>query len=110
MTNVWGLAYASAWYDAFGHRIPAAFHRDGVWAGRLLVLLGLIPTGAMLLGFARATSEALRWHGGSDDAPLVAMSCPPVQVVEALVGSAISIPAGKLSVNVKSDAAAAFAV
>ena len=43
-------------------------------SGRLLVLLGLIPTAALLLGFARATSEALRWHGGSDDAPLVAMS------------------------------------
>lgn len=74
MTNVWGLAYASTWYDAFGHRIPTAFHRDGVWAGRLLVLLGLLPSGLLLLGFARATVEALRWHAGSDDAPLVAMS------------------------------------
>jgi 4-amino-4-deoxy-L-arabinose transferase-like glycosyltransferase len=74
MTNVWGLTYASTWYDAFGHRIPLAFHRDGVWAGRLLALLGLIPTGAMLFGFARASSEALRWHGESDDAPLVAMA------------------------------------
>ena len=74
MTNIWGLAYASTWYDAFGHRIPLRFHRDGVWAGRLLILLGLLPTAAMLLGFAQATREALRWRGESDDAPLVAMT------------------------------------
>jgi len=39
MTNVWGLAYASIWYDAQGHRIPLEFHRDGVYSGPLLTLL-----------------------------------------------------------------------
>lgn len=74
MTNVWGLTYASLWWDAFGHRIPPQFQRDGVAAGRLLVLLGLVPTGVMLWGFARASAEALRTRGRSDDAPLVAIA------------------------------------
>jgi hypothetical protein len=72
MTNVWALAYASTWWDAFGHRVPAEYHRDGVWAGRLLVLLGLLPTGLVLVGLLGATAEALRRRGRSDDAPLVA--------------------------------------
>lgn len=74
MTNVWALAYASTWWDAFGHRVPAAYHRDGVWAGRLLVLLGLLPTGLVVAGFLAATVEALRRRGRSGDAPLVAAS------------------------------------
>jgi hypothetical protein len=72
MTNVWALTYASTWWDAFGHRIPAEYHRDGVWAGRLLIALGLLPTGLLLFGFARASVEALVRRGRSDDAPLVA--------------------------------------
>lgn len=73
MTNVWGLAYASAWYDAFGHRIPVAYHRDGVIAGPLLAGLGLVPTAVMLLGLAGAAREAVRSRGRSPDAPLVAI-------------------------------------
>jgi hypothetical protein len=75
MTNVWGLAYASIWYDAQGHRIPRIYHRDGVYAGPLLTLLGLAPTGVMLLGFALALGEFARRRGRSDDAPLVVQSC-----------------------------------
>ncbi|MGH0032660.1 MAG: hypothetical protein ACQGVC_22945, partial [Myxococcota bacterium] len=72
MTNVWALAYASAWWDAFGHRVPARFHADGVAAGRLLVLLGIVPTLLLLSGFAGATREAIRSRGRAPDAPLVA--------------------------------------
>ena len=71
MTNVWGLAYASTWYDAFGHRIGMAYHRDGVLAGPLLCLLGLAPTIALLVGATRATGECLRSRGRSADTPLV---------------------------------------
>jgi len=73
MTNVWGLAYASIWYDAQGHRIPLEFHRDGVYTGPLLTLLGILPTALMLLGFGLAASEAVRKRGRSDDAPLVVL-------------------------------------
>jgi 4-amino-4-deoxy-L-arabinose transferase-like glycosyltransferase len=75
MTNVWGLAYASIWYDAQGHRIPLAHHRDGVYAGPLLTLLGLAPTLVMLLGFALALGEFARRRGRSDDGPLVVLTC-----------------------------------
>jgi hypothetical protein len=73
MTNVWGLAYASIWYDAQGHRIPLPYHRDGVWSGPLLTFLGAIPTLVMLLGFALAVREFVRRRGRSEDAPLVVM-------------------------------------
>jgi 4-amino-4-deoxy-L-arabinose transferase-like glycosyltransferase len=71
MTNVWGLAYASIWYDAQGHRIPLEFHRDGVRTGPLLTFLGIVPTALMLFGFGLAVAEAVRRRGRSDDAPLV---------------------------------------
>ncbi len=74
MTNVWGLAYASIWYDAFAHRIPTPYHRDGIQSGRWLVLLGLVPTALLLAGLGLVTREALRSRGRSDDAPLVALS------------------------------------
>jgi len=73
MSNVWGLAYASTWYDAQGHRIPLEFHRDGVYTGPLLTMLGIIPTALMLFGFGLAVSDAVRRRGRSDDAPLVAL-------------------------------------
>lgn len=73
MTNVWGLFYASTWYDAFAHRIPKRWHRDGVLAGPLLALLGLVPTALMGLGFALALVAAVRSRGRDRDAPLVAI-------------------------------------
>jgi hypothetical protein len=73
MRNVWGLAYASLWYDAFGHRVRLEEHRDGVRTGPALALLGLTPTAAVLAGFALAAGEALRRRGRSPDAPLVAL-------------------------------------
>lgn len=73
MTNIWGLAYASIWYDAFAHRIPLEYHRDGVVAGPLLAALGLVPTAAMWLGFGLALRDAVRRRARSEDAPLVAI-------------------------------------
>lgn len=73
MTNVWGLAYASIWYDAHGHRIPLEFHRDGIYTGPLLTLLGIVPTALMLFGFGLAVAESARRRGRSDDAPLVVL-------------------------------------
>jgi hypothetical protein len=71
MTNVWGLTYASIWYDAFAQRIPIADHRDGIRSGPLLALLGIIPTSVMLLGFVLALIRCVLHRGRSDDAPLV---------------------------------------
>jgi 4-amino-4-deoxy-L-arabinose transferase-like glycosyltransferase len=73
MANVWGLTYATIWYDAFGHRIPPAFHRDRVVAGPLLTLLGVVPTALMLLGFWLALVDVVRTRGRADEAPLVAV-------------------------------------
>ena len=74
MQSVWGLTYASLWYDAFTHRVPLRFHRDGVWAGPVLTLLGLVPTGVMLLGFGAGLVALVRQRGRSPDAPIVVMA------------------------------------
>jgi hypothetical protein len=74
MQSVWGLAYASMWYDAFSHRVPIRFHQDGVRAGPLLALLGLVPTGLVLLGFAAALADLARRRGRSSDAPLTVLA------------------------------------
>lgn len=71
MTNVWGLTYASTWYDAFAHRIPVPWHRDGVYAGPILAALGVVPTLITLLGFGLAIATSLRSRGRSDDTPFV---------------------------------------
>src|SRR5262249_43474783 len=74
MESVWGLAFASIWYDAFARRIPLNVHVDGLWTGPALTLLGLAPTGLLLFGFACAVADVAR-HGLRDrHAPLVAMS------------------------------------
>jgi len=73
MTNLWGLLYASTWYDAYANRIPLGFHRDGVLTGPLLGLAGVVPTLVMLGGFIAAAVGTLRSHGRSPDAPLVVM-------------------------------------
>ena len=73
MTNIWGLAYASTWYDAFAHRIPKEWHRDGVVTGPLLAVLGIVPTALMWLGFGLALGAAVRTRGRDAFAPLVAV-------------------------------------
>jgi hypothetical protein len=74
MTSVWGLTYASIWYDPFAQFVHLRHHRDGVSIGPLLTILGLVPTAAMLLGFLAATLAAARTHCRSPDAPLVVMT------------------------------------
>ena len=74
MTNVWGLTYASAWYDSFGHRTQVQFHRDGFYAGPLLTLLGIVPTTLVLAGFIAALLALLRRRSGGHEVPLVLMS------------------------------------
>jgi len=73
MSNIWGLAYASTWYDAFVMRIPLSAHRDGVIAGPLLTLLGLVPTSAMIAGFLLSLRESMRTRLRSPASPLVIM-------------------------------------
>jgi len=95
MTNVWGLTYASIWYDSQGHRIPLEFHRDGVYAGPLLAFLGVVPTAVMLLGFALSLGELARSRGRSDDAPLVVLWCAGLAAFIAFTGWAQSVVAVK---------------
>jgi 4-amino-4-deoxy-L-arabinose transferase-like glycosyltransferase len=74
MTSVWGLTYASMWYDAHSHRIPGRFHRDGIYAGPLLTLLGIVPTALVVAGFLAALWGLLRRRGNTPDASLVVMA------------------------------------
>jgi hypothetical protein len=74
MTSVWGLTYAGVWFDPFGHRTSVREHRDGVWYGPTLTMLGLAPTFAMLLGLALAVSELWRRRLQCADAPLTVLA------------------------------------
>lgn len=74
MVSVPGLLHASLWYDPFGHRVPIRYHEDGVRAGPTLVLLGLVPTAATLLGFAALVWRSVRSAGRAPEAPFVAMA------------------------------------
>jgi 4-amino-4-deoxy-L-arabinose transferase-like glycosyltransferase len=74
MTSVWALTYAGMWYDPHAHRIEHIFHRDYIYSGPVLTLLGIVPTGMMLVGFISALREFLRRRGRSEDAPLVVMA------------------------------------
>lgn len=71
MANVWSLVYAGLWYDAHAHRVPIEQHRDDVPWGPLLMLLGLVPTGLILAGYAGALRACVRSRLRSRDAPLV---------------------------------------
>ena len=97
MTNVWGLAYASTWYDAFAHRIPVSWHRDGVVSGPLLAALGVVPTLITLLGFALAIAAAVRSRGRSDDAPFVVVWIVGLTVFVGFTSWAQSVVAVKAS-------------
>ncbi len=74
MTNIWGLTYASVWYDAHKHRLSGRFHRDGVLWGPLLAGLGLVPTALVLAGFVLALRDFLRRRGRTPEAPFVVMA------------------------------------
>ena len=74
MTSVWGMAYASLWFDPFGHRTRVRDHRDGVWHGPALTLLGLAPTLAMIGGFVLCWIDLVRRRGRTPEAPLVVLA------------------------------------
>lgn len=74
MTSVWGLAYSATWWDAFGHRIPSYYHRDGYYQGPLLLFLGVLPTLTVLLGLGVCVADLFRRGLGSTTAPLLAMT------------------------------------
>ena len=74
MQNVWGLGYATLWYDGAGNRVAARYHRDGILWGPALMLLALVPMGLLIAGFVGATRECLRSRLEARDAPLVVMS------------------------------------
>ena len=95
MTNVWGLLYASTWYDAYANRVPLGFHRDGVLTGPLLGFAGVLPTLVMLWGFLTAAAGALRSRGRSPDAPLVVMFLLGVAAFVAFTWRAPSMVAAK---------------
>jgi 4-amino-4-deoxy-L-arabinose transferase-like glycosyltransferase len=73
-TNVWGVAYASTWWDAFGHRIAPRLERRTKAPAAVLVLLGLVPSGVALLGLLTAAAELVRRRRLTREAPFVAMS------------------------------------
>jgi hypothetical protein len=97
MTSVWGLTYASMWYDAHAHRLPIRRHRDGVYAGPVLLLLGILPTVVMVIGFCSALLEFLRRRGASADAPLVVMGIVGLLTFIAFTARASSTAAVKAS-------------
>ena len=68
------MAYASLWFDPFGHRTRVRDHRDGVWHGPALTLLGLAPTLAMIGGFVLCWIELVRRRGRTPEAPLVVLA------------------------------------
>ncbi|MGH0029129.1 MAG: hypothetical protein ACQGVC_05030 [Myxococcota bacterium] len=72
MTNVWGLAYASAWYDAHEVRVPEDRRAAGARVGRGLLVLGVVPTLLLLLGAGVSLRRTLR--GSDPGAPLVGMA------------------------------------
>lgn len=73
--SVWGSTYASVWFDAHRHFLPR--HGAAVLgAGRVLVLLGLLPTLAFLFGMAKGARRLWRAPAGADLVllPLVALT------------------------------------
>ena len=97
MVHVFGLVYAGFWYDAFGHRVPIALHRDGFPLGPLLLALGSVPTLLMLAGLLAATASALRRGSTEPLAPLVAMAWLALATFVAFTWRAPSLAAAKAS-------------
>jgi 4-amino-4-deoxy-L-arabinose transferase-like glycosyltransferase len=68
--SVWGSTYASLWFDAHRSFLPS--DSEGVRRlGSAMIALGLLPTAAFLVGFARGARRALA--GDPVDVPLVAL-------------------------------------
>jgi hypothetical protein len=90
-------SYASIWYDAHSHRIPGRFHRDGIYAGPLLTLLGIVPTALVVAGFLAALWGLLRRRGNTPDAPPVVMAIVGVLTFVTFTWTAPSAAAVKAS-------------
>ncbi len=97
MTHVFGLVYAGFWYDAFGHRVPIALHRDGFALGPALLALGFVPTLLLLAGLVAATVSTLRRGSAEPLAPLVAMAWLALGSFVAFTWRAPSLAAAKAS-------------
>jgi hypothetical protein len=100
MTNVPGLALASAWFDPHGARFSHWHQWRGSRAMRLgtaLVLLGLLPTALVGVGFAAALAAAARSRGRASDAPLTLMAAMGLASFVAFSWGAPSMAAVKAS-------------
>lgn len=63
--SVWGTTYTTIWFD--GHRVMLPRTQESVGhLGTALLLLGLIPTLAFVIGIGRGFRRALREPGGPD--------------------------------------------
>jgi len=96
MQSVPCLAYAGLWYDPFGQRVPIARHRDGEWAGPLLLALGLAPTAITAAGLF-AAAGALAGRRRPAETPLVAMSALALASFAGFTWFAPSLTAAKAS-------------
>jgi hypothetical protein len=95
MTNVWGLTYASVWFDPFAVRTSLRLHRDGVLIGPALTLVGIVPTMIAFAGFIAAAVGLLRSGGRSREAPLVVMTLAGLALFVAFTWRAPSTAAVK---------------
>jgi len=63
--SVWGSTYTTLWYD--GHRVMLPRSAPTVERmGTVLLVMGLLPTLAFLIGFTRGVRRALREPGNAD--------------------------------------------
>ncbi len=63
--SVWGATYTTLWFD--GHRVMLPRSAPPVEnMGTLLLLFGLVPTVAFVVGFVRGVKRAIRNPGGAD--------------------------------------------
>jgi len=74
MLNVPCLTYAGLWFDPFGIRANRSTPEQGILVGFALMLLGVIPTGVMLLGLGRGLARMVTRRDRARETPLVALA------------------------------------
>jgi hypothetical protein len=62
--SVWGSTYATLWFDGHRHFLPNS--AAAMTAGRVLLVLALLPTAALFIGLARGVRRCLRQPFGPD--------------------------------------------